>query len=252
MRLFCIAVLVMLLGACATPRPAPSAQLRYWLPAVDAWERAQTAGLRLTRQDQSVVTVPAAVVRHLVAARREIETRSGVAARLAVIDMPAPNAIATAHDGQLVVALSLPWLNALGTDRDAVATTLGHEYAHHKLAHSVQARREREQAAATGSQVLGAILNVLVPYSGNLASLAITGFARGFTRDEERAADDLGLQWAMDAGYSPCGRVRTMQLYQRAGAGPAASFLSTHPGADERISHARQLAAQRGQDCATR
>lgn len=252
MRLMVCAITLVVVAGCATSSPRPAATgTRFWLvPSPEASELAQHNGMRLSLPDNSTVVIPGPVVQNLLAARKSIEEASGISAQLAVVDMNVPNAFATSRSGSPMIAISLPWLDALGADRDAIATTLGHEYAHVKLGHNGQARKEREQAAATGSQVIGGILNAFVPFSGNLAGMAITGVTRGFTRDEERAADELGMKWAADAGYNPCGRIRTMRLYQQAIAGSSGfSFLSTHPGADERIEYARTIAQQRGQPC---
>ena len=242
----------LLVAGCASapPSSSPAAALRYWLPADDAWTSGRTKGLNLRRADSTAVRLDPEVVTHFLVAREQIEARSGLAARLAVVDLDAPNAFATTRGSELVVAVSLAWIRALGSDPDAIATTLGHEYAHHKLAHDPATRRTREQAAAAGGQLVGTLLNFVVPYSGNLANLAITGVARGFTRDEERAADELGLSWAVAAGYDPCGRIRTLEMYQRGAAGSAVTFLSTHPGVEERMAYARTVAAREGRRCA--
>lgn len=250
-RVVCLLAVAVAAGCATAPSQRPAAHgTRYWLPPASGWERAQESGLRLSRADRTMVFVPAAVVKRLVAAKKAVEQASGLFAGLAIVDEPLPNAIATSRNGTPLVALTAGWLEALGRDSDAIATTLGHEYAHIKLAHSVKARREREEAAATGTRIIGGILNAFVPFSGNVAGLAITGVVRGYTRDEERAADELGLRWATAAGYSACGRIRTMEVYRRAAAGTGGlSFLSTHPGADERIDYAKDVARGRGESC---
>lgn len=242
----------LLVAGCASapPRTSPAAPMRYWLPGDDAWANGRATGLNLRRADGTAARLAPEVVANFITARERIEAHSGLTARLAVVDHDAPNAFATTRGSELVVAVSLAWVRALGDDADAIATTLGHEYAHHKLAHDPATRRTREQAAAAGGQIVGTLLNFVVPYSGNLANLAITGVARGFTRDEERAADELGLSWAVAAGYDPCGRIRTLEMYQRGAAGSAVTFLSTHPGVEERMAYARTVAAREGRRCA--
>lgn len=207
---------VLFIASCATTLPSGTVR-EHWLPAdPQAWEKVQNTGVRLTRKDKSTVFIPAAVVRNMVDAKRKIEAASGVYARIAVVDMDGPNAFTAEKDGTNVVALSVPWLNALGTDRDAVATTLGHEYAHLKL-HPLR----------------GAAF-----------------VARGFTSGQEREADELGMRWAVESGFSACGRIRTLMVYQQANPGAAAgSFLASHPGTTERVAHARAIAQQRGETC---
>jgi len=61
--------------------------------------------------------------------------------------------------------------------------------------------------------VLGAILGVAgVPMGSTIANVGIVMVATAYSRDEEREADELGLQWAMAAGYSACGSARTMRM----------------------------------------
>jgi len=160
----------------------------------------------------------------------------GSAAVLGLADMDAPNAFAFYRQGRPVVAISLSWLDQLGQDVDALATTIGHELAHLYLGHTGTARQERENTAQGASQIVGTALSLAgVPMAGAIANVGAIAVARSFSRDEERAADDYGIRWAVAAGYDPCGRARTMRMYQRLRAGTVEiPFLSTHPGAAER------------------
>ena len=165
-----------------------------------------------------------------------MEQASGVHADLALVEMDTPNALAFDYQGRPVIALSLSWLDQLGQDPDALATTIGHELAHIHLGHTGEARKKREETAQGTGQALGTVLSLAgVPLGGAAATLGITAVARSFTRNEEQAADDYGLRWAVAAGYDPCGRARTMKMYQRLRAGGMSiPFLSTHPGATKR------------------
>ena len=238
-------------SGCAT---APQNPVKaFWLPpSQDAWSRAPASGLTLKHRDGSTRTVSYAVVQNIVTVKGRVEQASGVKAELGLIDTDLPNAFVFQHQGRPVIAISLSWLNQLGHDVDALATTVGHELAHLHLGHSGAARKEREDAAKGASQILGTILNLAgVPMGGTVASLGVTAFARSFTRDEERAADDYGIRWAVAAGYDPCGRARTMKMYQRARAGAIeVSFLSTHPGAAERSDTANDFSVKsKGKPC---
>ena len=71
-----------------------------------------------------------------------------------------------------------------------------------------------------------------------------------YSRDEEREADILGLQWAMNAGYSPCGSMRAMQRIKMQKLNEPIVFLSSHPGHDERIQRAQDIALKNtGKSC---
>ena len=104
------------------------------------------------------------------------------------------------------------------------------------MGHTGAARKKRDDTAKGTSHAVGTVLSLVgVPMGGAIASIGVTAYATSFTRDEERAADDYGIRWAVAAGYDPCGRARTMKMYQRLHAGSVdIPFLSTHPGAAER------------------
>jgi hypothetical protein len=48
----------------------------------------------------------------------------------------------------------------------------------------------------------------------------------------------MGMQWAMQAGYSPCGSYRFAAKMNALGEGASIPFLSTHPGNTERMENA--------------
>ncbi|HWH49194.1 MAG TPA: M48 family metalloprotease [Burkholderiales bacterium] len=224
-----------ILPACASQPQDPVKA--FWLPASqEAWSNVPPGGYSLVRRDGSRRTVSESVLRNVVVAKRDLEQISGVHADLGLADMDAPNAFAFYRQGRPVVAISLSWLDQLGQDVDALATTIGHELAHLYLGHTGTARQERENTAQGASQIVGTALSLAgVPMAGAIANVGAIAVARSFSRDEERAADDYGIRWAVAAGYDPCGRARTMRMYQRLRAGTVEiPFLSTHPGAAER------------------
>lgn len=204
----------------------------YWLPpSPDAWERVQQTGVQLTRGDGTAVRVPPDVVQNLVAVRRLAEKLSGLTVPLAVVDEPVPRAFATTRGGAPIIGVTARYIETMAADREAVAMTMFHEYAHIKLGHTGKTRQDLEREAGG-----------FIPIIGGL-------FVRAYARDHERAADALALQWAIEAGYSPCAVVREMNRYKALGMGGTGSFLATHPGVEERIDTARAAAQQRGETC---
>lgn len=230
-----VACVALLVCACAsTPQNPVKA---FWLPpSQEAWSKASANGISLRKPDGSARFVSGPVMRNVIAAKEKLEQASSVHAGLGLVEMDAPNAFALIHQGQPLIAFSLSWLDQLGQDPDALATTIGHELAHLHLGHTGAARKKRDESAQGASQMLGTLLNLAgVPFGGAIAIIGVTAFTRSFTRDEERGADDYGIRWAVAAGYDPCGRTRTMQMYRRLSAGSLdIPFLSAHPGADER------------------
>ena len=62
----------------------------------------------------------------------------------------------------------------------------------------------------------------------------------------------MGMQWAMQAGYSPCGSYRFAAKMNALGEGAAIPFLSTHPGNNERMENANKIAeSQKSISCYT-
>ena len=50
------------------------------------------------------------------------------------------------------------------------------------------------------------------------------------------------MQWAIQAGFTPCGSYRFAAKMNALGEGAAIPFLSTHPGNTERMENAQQYA----------
>jgi predicted Zn-dependent protease len=227
---------VVLLSGCASGAIRDS-----WLPDPSAWESARKEGARLHYADGSRETrfIPAATIDMIVTAKERIERVSGVKAGLALVDSDTPNAFAAIHNGKPIIALSLNYIDALYPDRDALATTIGHELAHLQLGHTGPARAEREKTVATG-QVIGQVMDLVIPFSGTLTSLGITAYQRSFSRDEERAADAQGLTWAIEAGYDPCGLSRMLGALQSL----SVAFLSSHPSYGERAELVNEYAVK--------
>jgi predicted Zn-dependent protease len=99
---------------------------------------------------------------------------------------------------------------------------------------------------AAASAVLG--LGLTVAGAGSLSvltDLALTASIFAFNRDQEREADDIGLELMVKAGYTPLGAPEVWdQLLAEAKAGTAertSSFLfATHPEPEERLDALRE------------
>jgi predicted Zn-dependent protease len=125
-----------------------------------------------------------------------------------------------------------------------LAAVLGHEIAHYLQRHTLDRLRDvkSRSAFATFMAAFG-----VVGLVGQLATLAS---AFGFTRDQEREADSIGLALMRDAGYDPreCSKVWD-NLRAEAAASPGADearrnpMFATHPPSDERSQTLAKLAA---------
>jgi Zn-dependent protease with chaperone function len=113
---------------------------------------------------------------------------------------PTPNAFVVPGGERIVVTDSLL---ALLPEDDALASVLGHEYAHIVLGHA--AIPNPAQRVAVGVAAIG-LLPVLLPSDiirPGTSRQVVQAMHHGFSRDQERDADRLGLQYARAAGYDP-------------------------------------------------
>ena len=221
-----------------------------WAPPAQWWQAAAVSGGRLREKDGEIHLISSTQARNLTDALAKLGKESGITPEMAIVKSEQMNAFATLHEGKPLVAFTLPFVRALGDDKDAVASVMGHELAHLKLDHGA-ARKARADHAVVASNVFGTVLNVLgVPLGGALASVGMGAVNSAFSRDEERAADELGNTWATAAGFDPCGGVRSMRTLQQASRSVPIAFLSTHPGHEERLERANQLSLKvKGTGC---
>ena len=130
-----------------------------------------------------------------------------------------------------------------------LAALLGHEIGH------VNARHAAEQAGRgliASLLVAGAAIATAAAGYGDYAGLVQLGGMVGgsallarYSRDDEREADALGLEYTTRAGYSPTGLVGLMDMLQRQSRekpNMLEAMFASHPMSDERYATARSQA----------
>lgn len=135
-----------------------------------------------------------------------------------------------------------------------LAGLLGHEIGH------VCARHAAEQAGkGTLAQILlagASIATSAVGYSGTadliqgLGGIGAGALLARYSRDNEREADALGMEYMTRTGYSPQGMIGLMEILQKNGRtrpGAIELMFSTHPMNNERLRDARQAANEKYQ-----
>lgn len=152
------------------------------------------------------------------------------------------NAFAFYSGTQPMVAVNTALLDLLQDDQDELAAVLGHELAHLKEAHgSLRQKRAENLNAASyiGSFLLGA---AGVPGGGYLSSFAANALDSAYSRDEERDADRMGLEYAVKAGYSPWGAVRLQEKLEKISTTSWLPLMNSHPPSKERSQAMREMA----------
>jgi len=187
--------LIALIAGCANISGKKSDQVQFLIPNSEWWASAENSSDVSTR--------------NLAQVRHRMNDVVPVRYSLALSKQSEINAYATRENDLTLVVFTEGFLKAFGSDQDVLATTLGHELAHHKLGHTAPSRQKnRAFGQEVASQVLGTIASYFVPFSGLLVGPAIKTASLSFNRDDERDADTLGMTWALQAGYSPCGNYR--------------------------------------------
>ena len=160
---------------------------------------------------------------------------------LMVSDSEEPNGFSMQFHNRNIIAVTAGMINLIGQDADAMASLIGHELAHLYLEHGKQ-RQSREEDRVVASTILSFALGMVGVPMGP-AELATTAVSNAYSRDEERDADRVGVEYMSQAGFDPCGAARLQEKLAVASSGAMLPFLSTHPGGAERVENMKKLAA---------
>ncbi len=176
-----------------------------------------------------------------------VSHRPNLGYRYRVLNSSVPNAFAL-PGGYIVINRGL--LVNLKSEAE-LAAVLGHETGHVTAKHSL-AGYQRAMAAnllLAGVSVAAGGKTGVMQISGITASLV----ENGFSRDQEREADWLGIDYMVKAGYTPEGAIRLQEyFYTQLEGGKNPMFVEglfrTHPFSRERLENARALIARRYPD----
>lgn len=173
-----------------------------------------------------------------------VSHRPNLEYRYRVLNSSVPNAFAL-PGGFIVVNRGL--LVGLKSEAE-LAAVLGHETGHVTARHSV-AGYQRAMAAnillagiAIGSGGSQGIME--------LSSISASLLQNGFSRDQEREADSLGIDYMVRANYNPEGAIRLQEYFYReleGGRNPlfVEGLFRTHPFSRERLDNARAEIARK-------
>lgn len=157
----------------------------------------------------------------------------------AVLDTPVVNAFAV-PGGYIYVTRGIL---ALMHSEAELAVVLGHELGHVNARHSV-AKLSQLMLAQLGLGVAGAISETFAKLSG-AASIGIQLLFLKFSRDDEREADSLGVEYSRKGGYNPSEMINFFESLEKmgdlSGGQSLPGFLSTHPLTSERIQNTKDM-----------
>lgn len=157
----------------------------------------------------------------------------------AVLDTPVANAFAVPGGYIYVTRGILAMMNS----EAELAVVLGHELGHVNARHSV-AKLSQLMLAQVGLEAAGTISETFAKLSG-VASVGVQLLFLKFSRDDEREADALGVQYSRSGGYNPGEMVDFFTSLERlgdlSGGHSLPGFLSTHPLTKERIQNVKGM-----------
>jgi len=134
------------------------------------------------------------------------------------------------------VYLSRGILAALNSEAELTGV-IGHEIGHIAARHSAR-QYSKAQLAQLGFGI-GSIFTESLPILSSLAQLGVGMLFLKFSRDNEREADDLGVEYSTKAGYDASQMAGFFEVLERMNPGSDRSGLpgwfSTHPSPEDRI-----------------
>ncbi len=173
-----------------------------------------------------------------------VSHRPALEYRYRVLNSSVPNAFAL-PGGFIVINRGL--LVGLKSEAE-MAAVLGHETGHVTAKHSLAGYQR-----ALASNVL--LAGVSIAAGGSAGVMQLSGITtslvnNGFSREQEREADWLGIDYMVKAGYNPEGAVKLQEyFYSELEGGKNPMFLEglfrTHPFSKERMDNSRAHIARR-------
>ena len=152
--------------------------------------------------------------------------------RIGIIDEADINA-ANAGGGEFYVTTGL----LEKANDEQLRGIMAHEIAHDDLGHVAKA-----QGLGVGLNLGVILLEQLIPGSSAVTPIAGSLIARGYSRNEEYAADRHGVEILRRAGYSRDVLINALNWVSRSsGGGGGGGFLSTHPATEDRIAQLEKL-----------
>jgi predicted Zn-dependent protease len=163
-----------------------------------------------------------------------------------ILDSAAVNAFAV-PGGYVYVTRGI--LSSLNSEAE-LAGVLGHEIGHITARHSAQ-QYSRAQVAQVGlgiGSIVGAVFPVIGGLTTGLAQVGVGMLFLSFSRDNERQADSLAVEYASKTGYDGAQLASFFESLERMNPGAdrsgLPSWFSTHPSPEDRLKAVRAQAKE--------
>lgn len=193
-------------------------------------------------EGELVVTVPTRTMQEMLLAHIRISRTAKVESELYIAAGDEPNAFAGPDaTGRNIIGINVGMVKLIGDDGSIYAALIGHEAAHLARDHGASGRVRANTLDLIGT-IAGASLGMAgVPGGGLVSGLAVDAIDSAYSRDQEREADTLGLDYMIANRYDPQGAIRLHELLLKSSSGFRIPFLSSHPSSEARIENLRAL-----------
>jgi predicted Zn-dependent protease len=158
-----------------------------------------------------LLTINRQTVQKLLLAYFRITRSAGIQAELFIVEGHDPNAFASLTNGRRMIAVNIALVKLIGDNVDEFAALFGHEAAHWAKGH-VDSSKARSSTIQGISTLVGVGLGTAgIPAAGVITGLSADLIEASYSRDDEREADALGIDYMLANGFDPQGAVRLQE-----------------------------------------
>ena len=223
-----------------TAQAAQNNSFAVQIPNAQWWKAIEKGDQNLPRQLN--LGLSAEILMQLAIVHKRIQAQTNKNFTIGLTASNEVNAFAKKQQGYDLIILTSGFLLRFGNNPDVLATTLGHELAHHYLGHTDHHENHNifagNSLSTTSKPLYGLVNNKIADAFNPGESANSSSFDE--IRNQERAADLLGMYWATQAGYSANGAYKLAQgLKELQGSD---IYLPTHPSNAERMQVAQSFA----------
>jgi predicted Zn-dependent protease len=166
-----------------------------------------------------------------------------------IVDSPVVNAFAVPGGYVYITRGIIEYMN----NEAELAGVVGHEIGHITARHSVT-QLSQQQLFGLGL-TLGSVFSPTFRQFGQLAQMGLQVLLLKYSREDERQADELGIQYMTKLGYDPDQMSKFFQVFltmEEESGQAIPSWLSSHPTTTERIKATADYAARARQESTIR